>query len=296
MEKKKYKLDLADSIVIRDHKLYRIIALIDIKGNNVKAGSKGGYIESEKNLSYEGNCWVGDNACVYGDAQVYGNAYVFEDACVSGYAQVYDNARVYGNSQVYGNAQVFENSRVCGDSHVCGGAAVFGSSCVSEDAQIRDNARIFGNALISEYAQIYGDAEVLGNVQVYGNADVLGHTRLTGNARVCEDAKLRSDEDYFCAQSFGSMNRTTTFFKTKEDWLINCGCFMGTVELFRETVVKTHGDSLIAQEYLMIADLAELRIKRHQSCDNLNIDQGCVTADISEMKIKRYVSGVALEE
>jgi YdcK Beta solenoid repeat len=49
-----------------------------------KAGTKGGYIEKESNLS--GDAWVSGNARVYGNAQVYG------DAWVSGNAQVYGDA------------------------------------------------------------------------------------------------------------------------------------------------------------------------------------------------------------
>lgn len=40
----------------------------------VKTGDKGGWIESEKNLSQDGNAWVWGNAEVCGNARVYGNA------------------------------------------------------------------------------------------------------------------------------------------------------------------------------------------------------------------------------
>lgn len=45
--------------------LYRIQALK--KFAIVKAGDKGGFIEKESNLSQDGNCWIYDNAKVYGD-------------------------------------------------------------------------------------------------------------------------------------------------------------------------------------------------------------------------------------
>ena len=50
---------------IRNGKLRRIRALRDIPRYNVKAGDLGGWVESEKNLSQEGDCWVGGNARVY---------------------------------------------------------------------------------------------------------------------------------------------------------------------------------------------------------------------------------------
>lgn len=102
-------------------KLFRIRALI--KFGNVKAGENGGYIESEKNLSQDGNAWVSGNAWVTGDARVSGNARVTGDACVSG------DARVTGDAWVSGNAWV------SGDACVSGGdACVSGNACVSGDA------------------------------------------------------------------------------------------------------------------------------------------------------------------
>lgn len=58
--------------------LYRIEAIESF--GPVKAGDKGGYIETEQNLSHTGNAWVYGNAQVSGDAQVYGNAQVPGDA------------------------------------------------------------------------------------------------------------------------------------------------------------------------------------------------------------------------
>ena len=68
---KKYKLT-DESITIYGRRLYRIEALIDF--SDVEKGDKGGFIESEKNLSQKGDCWV------YGDAKVYGNAEVVNNA------------------------------------------------------------------------------------------------------------------------------------------------------------------------------------------------------------------------
>ncbi len=58
--------------------LHQIRALIDF--GTVEAGDLGGWVESENNLSQEGDAWVYDNARVHGDARVYGNAQVRGDA------------------------------------------------------------------------------------------------------------------------------------------------------------------------------------------------------------------------
>ena len=74
---KKYKLT-DKSIIIDGRKLYRIEALKDF--SLVKKGDKGGFIESENNLSHNGECWVWGNARVCGDAEVWGNAEVVNNA------------------------------------------------------------------------------------------------------------------------------------------------------------------------------------------------------------------------
>ena len=61
---------------------------------NLKKGDKGGYIESEKNLSQIGDAWVSDNAWVSGNAQVYGDAWVSGNAQVSGNAKILQKNRV----------------------------------------------------------------------------------------------------------------------------------------------------------------------------------------------------------
>lgn len=76
---KKYRL----TEETREHNgrtLHRIQALRDF--GNVQKGDLGGWIEKEKNLSHDGNCWVSDNAKVYGFAKVSGSAEVCGDAII----------------------------------------------------------------------------------------------------------------------------------------------------------------------------------------------------------------------
>ncbi len=78
--------------VFGNHTLYRIKALKDFA--DVKAGTLGGFIENEDNLSHDGNCWVYDKACVYN------NAHVSDHATVCDYASVFDNAKIEGNAKI----------------------------------------------------------------------------------------------------------------------------------------------------------------------------------------------------
>ena len=63
---KKYELTEEKITLDENQTLYRIKALKDF--GDVKAGDLGGFVESEKNLSQDGNCWISDDVKVYEDA------------------------------------------------------------------------------------------------------------------------------------------------------------------------------------------------------------------------------------
>ena len=128
------------------------------------------------------------------------------------------------------------------------------------DAQVSGDALVCGNALVYDNAWVYGNARVCGDALVCGNARVCSDALVCGNARVC------SDEDYAYAHGFGSVNRTTTFFRLKDGGVgVRCGCFYGTLAQFRDKIRETHGETKKAQEYLMLADLMELRFEEDEN-------------------------------
>ena len=57
------KYELTESKIYCGITLYRIKALRDLW--NVKAGDLGGWVESELNLSHEGNCWIYNDAITF---------------------------------------------------------------------------------------------------------------------------------------------------------------------------------------------------------------------------------------
>ena len=125
-----------------------------------------------------------------------------------------------------------------------------------------ENLSHMGDAWVSDDARVSGNAQVFGNARVFGNAWVSGNARVSGDAQVFGDARVSGDKDYAYAHGFGSCNRTTTFFRLKDgDVGVRCGCFYGTLAQFRDKVCETHGETKKAQEYLMLADLMEIRFK-----------------------------------
>jgi hypothetical protein len=62
------KYELTDETKnVNGRMMYRIRALRDIDKFGIKKGDLGGWTESETNLSQEGDAWVSDDACVFGD-------------------------------------------------------------------------------------------------------------------------------------------------------------------------------------------------------------------------------------
>lgn len=109
------------------------------------------------------------------------------------------------------------------------------------------------------------EGELGGLVEKEENLDQSGNALVYGNARVYGDARVQNCRDYSATSCFGSENRTTTFFRTKDGGIsVRCGCFYGTLREFREKVKERHGDSRLAKEYLMLADLMEFRLSKDE--------------------------------
>ena len=121
---KKYELT-SDVLQYAGHTLHRIKALKDF--GFVKARELGGLVESEENLSHDGDCWVYDDAKVYGDAKVFDNAMIYDSACV------------YDDSMVHGVARVCDNVMIRGNAEVCGDAEIYGNAILCYDAKVSNN-------------------------------------------------------------------------------------------------------------------------------------------------------------
>ncbi|WP_273783982.1 hypothetical protein [Bartonella sp. AU15XJBT] len=176
--------------VFNNKTLYRIKALKDF--SDVKAGQLGGFIESEDNLSHDGNCWVYDNALVLSPAHIYENAKVFNNAIIMGF--VYGNAHICNHARVYANAHVYDNAHLSNNAWVCG--RVYGNAVVYDHAVISGAAKIYGKvygkASVGGYTQVYGS--------VYGNAKVTGYHTIRG--LVHGNARLKRDGYSYVKQNF----------------------------------------------------------------------------------------------
>ena len=85
--------------------MHRIRALRDVR-EDVRAGDLGGFVQSERNLSQEGTCWIADNAIAAEEACVSGHSLLSDNAWACGHAAIFDRAIVSGNAVLDGGVFV----------------------------------------------------------------------------------------------------------------------------------------------------------------------------------------------
>ena len=180
---KKYEL-IVSGIKHGGRTLYSVRALKDFA--DVYAGEIGGLVESEDNLSQEGDCWI-YAGMVWGEARIYDDAKVHD-------CQISDNAQVYGDalvvkSFVSGKAKVFGGKVFCatveGNAEVFDKAEVHGVDSFEKETRISGDAQVYGCATIEPFSQISGKAVVHGDARVF--AKIGGRAEISGNARVMDD-------------------------------------------------------------------------------------------------------------
>lgn len=86
----------------------------------IKAGQRGGQVDSSDSVSQSGSCWVTEDACVMGKATVRDDALVTGNAIITGSASVRHNARVEDDCQVSAGAIIRGNARISGSVAVSG--------------------------------------------------------------------------------------------------------------------------------------------------------------------------------
>lgn len=106
---KKYRLT-DETIRFNGVKLYRIEALKHF--GYVNKGDKGGFVQSEENLSQFGNCWI------YQDAKVFNNGYLCRDAVCMDNSMIYEDAMVIGDPVISGTSIVRGNAVVYGKAFI----------------------------------------------------------------------------------------------------------------------------------------------------------------------------------
>ena len=276
---KKYEMVKDDvNIDVRGKRLYRIRALKDF--GNVKKGDIGGYIEKEENLSHEGNCWVYDDAVLFGDTEVSGNA------------KIYDNARINGNSKVYGNVNVHDYTVITDNAEVTGNVRIY------DNAILRGNVVVYGDVWIRENATLYGNARVHGNAMIARDAVITGDVNVSGNAKILENAYLTSSFDYITIGPIETGNDNITFYLDKNrNICVKQKCFNGSINEFEYKLNALYGyNEIYKNQYLNAITFAKNHFHKNPN-DSKNDDimqvKQVKTYDIEH---DRICSGLLLQD
>ena len=276
MKNNKYRLIPEDCKINYGRKLYRIEALKDF--GVVKAGELGGYIESENNLSFDGEAWVCENAEVFDDARICNDALINGNARIYGNAIVSNKAAVGGNALIYGNALICDEVCVYDKAYVYGNVLVCNNAIIRGNAVVSGNARIEGNALICENARVYGNVMIRGNATIYSNA-VLG-----------DNVIIEKDTDWFTVGPIGSRNGFTTFALNKDKSIyVFCGYFHGNIDEFEKAVEETHKGTKYEEEYKLAIALAKKKITTVETNKMTELTNEYIDSLIDKAKKNMYI-------
>lgn len=239
---KKFRVLENDSIVLNGRVLFRIESLKDFSG--IRKGDLGGYIQSDKNLSHEGNCWVYDNA------KVYDNARVRDDASVSKEAEVYGKAIILNNVKVTDRAKVFQSSEL------------YDGVIIRDDAKVYGSAKLYGIVRLYNESQVYGNARINGTVELYDYTVVRGYVRMDGEYVLNGYALIEGDSDYISISPIGSElgGMLQAYKDINGNIICKRGCYVADIHDFENKVDKTHRGTLFHVQYKMALSLIKVRL------------------------------------
>ena len=130
MEERKYKLIESSRAWLYGRPIYRIQALRDF--SDVKKGDLGGFVESEGNLSQEGDCWI------YDMAQAIEKSRVEDDACLRDCSKMYGSSLLKDKAQLQGCARMIQYACLA-DNAVAIDTEISGFATITGDVVIRRN-------------------------------------------------------------------------------------------------------------------------------------------------------------
>jgi hypothetical protein len=150
---KYYIIDKKETKIVtigdKSFRVYRLVADSNFQGGPkwITAGTKGGWVESTKNISPLGRCWISDEAVVVGNAKIRENASVWDNVVVSDSADLYENFMATGSAQLFGSfkgrgdASATENSQGYGTAEMFGWAKLTGMQQAMGVMKLFDNSK-----------------------------------------------------------------------------------------------------------------------------------------------------------
>lgn len=183
------------------------------------------------------DCWF-DVRCVFGEQCQFGAGCVFSEWCAFSEGCVFSEGCRFYEGCRFGEDCVFRKSCEFGVRCGFGARSTFGERC------------------------LFGALCRFDNMCQFGDWCRFGEECGFGAECQIESIWQLIDTTIYIASGFGIVNRTTFGYAVSDGVLIRCGCWLGLLDQFRERVRCEHGDTIIAREYLMLADLFEMRRAR----------------------------------
>ncbi|MCL2623487.1 MAG: hypothetical protein FWD31_07465 [Planctomycetaceae bacterium] len=185
-------------------KVQRIYALRSF--GNVKAGTIGGFVEHEWNLSQEGDCWIADDAIALGWSLVDRNAQLRGRAKIDAFAVATDSAIVEDDAILSGTVVACNQAVVGGHTYAIDGV-MFRDRCFvkcrcrytnsgkTRLPNFRDSAIVRGDASLEGWISMSGNsvvddhAQLRQTVRMYDNSYAGGYSILGGSTSMRDDTK-----------------------------------------------------------------------------------------------------------
>jgi len=163
-------------------------------------GDGQGLVLARRHVNPDGSIggWVSYTAMVAPTVYVGEDAQVYGSAQVNGTVELLHNVRVYGSAYVHANALLYHDAKVFDRAEVFGNACVYGHSNVYDHALIRDcvqvygHAQVYGKVLLADSCKVHSDAEIFDEAQVYEYAEIGKGAKIGGKAHVKDTVYLEN--------------------------------------------------------------------------------------------------------
>lgn len=143
-----------------------------ITGTVVKAGSLGGWIETEDNLSQEGSCWLDESSEAMNQSQIKGNAFLEGSS-------IFDEATVTDNSHIQYSA-LSDSTFVCGESWLQ-------SSCIYGNSLLGGHCRVLDSHLTNVRLSVGTSEKKAWCTYYFRKVELIGDSRNGGGFEIFVD-------------------------------------------------------------------------------------------------------------
>lgn len=151
-------------------RFYQLVALQDIPKYGVKAGDLGGFVQDKRILSQSGDCWVAENAKVYGYVEIKDDAYVGGNVSIlNNFSSV--KLIISEEASVAGHAKIFiyrDDDKIAPDSGM----------------HISDQVSISGEAVLANVRNVLGTTKISGSVDLRACESISGNSDISGEAEL----------------------------------------------------------------------------------------------------------------